>query len=241
MPNGRVWFHIQDKQTPHVGVFCMNMKKYIDAHCHLFNLELPDNIGAIVNATRPFEWCNVINSVKNNSNVFGAVGVHPWFVADLVAGWDEKLQDLLIQNSEIMVGEIGLDKNRPDMDLQIDVFSRQLEIAAELGRGVHVHCVGAWDKILHVLKGFKTKQPPFVLFHRFSGNAGDVARLCADYNAYFSFMNARNVVADVPSNRILIETDSKNPTGIVRVAERVAAICPKIDFYKNTMEMLKNG
>lgn len=215
--------------------------KYIDAHCHLFDEKLPDNIGAIVNATRPSEWGNVIDIVKNNSNMFGAIGVHPWFVADLVAGWDEKLQDLLIENPEIMVGEIGLDKHKPDMDLQIDVFVRQLDLAVEMRRGVHVHCVGAWDKIFAMLKKYKSKQPPFMLFHRFSGNAGDVARLCADYNAYFSFMNARNVVADVPSNRILIETDSNNPLNIMAVSERVAAICPKIDFYKNTMEMLKNG
>ena len=224
-----------------MGVFCINMKKYIDAHCHLFDEKLPDNIGAIVNATRPADWGGVIAQANKNINVWGAIGVHPWFVADLVAGWDEKLQDLLIQNPEIMVGEIGLDKHKPDMDLQIDVFSRQLEIAAELGRGVHVHCVGAWDKMFAVLKKCKSEQPPFMLFHRFSGNAGDVARLCAAYNAYFSFMNARNVVADVASNRVLIETDSNNPTGIVRVAEQVAAFCSKIDFYKNTMEMLKNG
>lgn len=219
----------------------MNMKKYIDAHCHLFDKKLSDNIGAIVNATRPSEWGGVIAQANKNINVWGAIGVHPWFVVDLVAGWDEKLQDLLIQNPEIMVGEIGLDKHKPDMDLQIDVFSRQLEIAAELGRGVHVHCVGALDKMFAVLKRYKSQQIPFILFHRFSGNAGDVARLCADYNAYFSFMNARNVVADVPSNRVLIETDSNNPLNIMAVSERVAAICPKIDFYKNTMEMLKNG
>jgi Tat protein secretion system quality control protein TatD with DNase activity len=224
-----------------VGVFGVIMKKFIDAHCHLFDCILPDNIGAIVNATRPSEWGGVIAQANKNINVWAAIGVHPWFVADLVAGWDEQLQDLLIQNPEIMVGEIGLDKHKPDMDLQIDVFSRQLEIAAELGRGVHVHCVGAWDKMFAVLKKCKSKQPPFMLFHRFSGNAGDVARLCADYNAYFSFMNARNVVADVVSNRVLIETDSNNPMGIVRVAEQVAAICSNCDCYENTIRMLKNG
>ena len=215
--------------------------KYIDAHCHLFDEKLPNNIGAIVNATRPADWGGVIAVADKNINVWGASGVHPWVVADLVAGWDEQLQDLLIQNPEIMVGEIGLDKHKPDMDLQIDVFSRQLEIAAELGRGVHVHCVGAWDKMFAVLKKCKSKQPPFMLFHRFSGNAGDVARLCADYNAYFSFMNARNVVADVHSNRVLIETDSNNPLNIMAVAEQFAAICPNCDCYENTIRMLKNG
>lgn len=224
-----------------MGVFGVVMKKIIDVHCHLFDCNLPDNIGAIVNATNPAEWGAVIECANKSASVFGAIGVHPWCVADLTDGWDVCLRNLLVANSDIMVGEIGLDKHKPDMDLQIDVFSRQLEIAAELGRGVHVHCVSAWDKMFAVLKKCKSKQPPFMLFHRFSGNAGDVARLCADYNAFFSFRDVRDVVNDVPRTRVLIETDSDNPAQIVMIDEKVARVCPQVNFYENTMGMLKNG
>ncbi len=215
--------------------------KYIDAHCHLFDETLPDNIGAIVNATKMDEWQSVVNIANRNVNIWGAIGVHPWFVADLMDGWDAQMRELLKQNPEIMVGEIGLDKNKPDMDLQMDVFARQLDLAVEFGRGVHVHCVGAWDKMFAVLKKYKSKQLPFMLFHRFGGNVGDVARLVMDHNAYFSFRDARNVIADVPRDKILIETDSNNPLGIVSVEERIAALGPGVDFYKNTIGMLKNG
>lgn len=224
-----------------MGVFCINMKKYIDAHCHLFDEKLPDNIGAIVNATRPADWGDVIKQANQNINVWGAIGVHPWFVSDLTDGWDAPLRDLLVANSDITVGEIGLDKHKPDMETQIDVFVRQMDLAVELGRGVHVHCVGAWDKMFAVLKKYRYKQPPFMLFHRFSGNAGDVARLVADYNAYFSFSGAGRVIADVPRDRILAETDSNNPTGIVRVSEQIAALCPDCDCCENTIRMLKHG
>ena len=215
--------------------------KYIDAHCHLFDEKLPINIGAIVNATRRSECCDVIAGADKNINVFAAIGVHPWFVGELVAGWDAQMYELLAQNPGVTIGEIGLDKHKPDMDTQINVFVRQMDLAVELGRGVHVHCVGAWDKMFAVLKKYKSQQPPFILFHRFSGNAVDVARLVADYNAYFSFSGARRIIADVPRDRILVETDSNNPTGIIRVAEQIAAICPDCDFYKNTMGMLKHG
>ncbi len=228
-------------ETPRVGVFCTNMKKYIDAHCHLFDEKLPNNIGAIVNATRPADWGDVIAVADKNINVFAAIGVHPWFVGELVAGWDAQMRELLEQNPGVMIGEIGLDKHKPDMDAQINVFVRQMDLAVELGRGVHVHCVGAWDKMFAVLKKYKSQQPPFILFHRFSGNAVDVARLVADYNAYFSFSGAGRVIADVPRDRILVETDSNNPTGIVRVAEQIAAIYSDCDFHENTIGMLKNG
>lgn len=217
------------------------MKKYIDAHCHLFDEKLPNNIGAIVNATRPADWCDVIAGADKNPNVFAAIGVHPWFVGELGVGWDVQMRELLAQNPGVTIGEIGLDKHKPDMDTQINVFMRQMDLAVELGRGVHVHCVGAWDKMFAVLKKYKSQQPPFILFHRFSGNAMDVARLVADYDAYFSFSGVGRIIADVPRDRILVETDSNNPTGIIRVAEQIAAICPDCDFYKNTMGMLKHG
>lgn len=215
--------------------------KYIDAHCHLFDEKLPDNIGAIVNATCPADWGDIIALAGGGVNIFGAIGVHPWFVMDLPVGWDTQMCELLKQNPGIMIGEIGLDKNKPNMDLQIDVLVRQLDWAVELGRGVHVHCVGAWDKMFGVLKRYKSKQLPFILFHRFGGNAGDVARLVMDHNAYFSFRDTRDVIVHVPRDRILVETDSDNPMIITDVAERIAAICTGCDFYKNTIGMLKNG
>ena len=216
------------------------MKKFFDAHCHLFDCNLPDNIGAIVNATNPADWGAVIKCVNKSASVFGAIGVHPWNVADLADGWDAQLRDLLVANPDIMVGEIGLDKHKPDMELQLDVFARQLEIAAELGRGVHVHCVGAWDKMFALFKAHKSKMPPFMLFHRFSGNGVDVARLIADYNVYFSFRDVRDVINEVPRARFLIETDSDNPAQIVAVADKFSWVCPGCDFYENTMGMLKN-
>lgn len=228
-------------ETPRGAFFGVAVKKYIDAHCHLFDEKLPNNIGAIVNATRPADWGDVIAGADKNPSVFAAIGVHPWFVGDLVAGWDAQLCELLEQNPGVMIGEIGLDKHKPDMDTQINVFARQMDLAVELGRGVHVHCVGAWDKMFAVLKRYKSQQPPFILFHRFSGNAGDVARLVVDYNAYFSFSGVGRVIVDVPQDRILVETDSNHPMGIVRVAEQIAAIYPDCDFHENTMGMLKNG
>ena len=224
-----------------MGVFGVAMKNFIDAHCHLFDCDLPDNIGAIVNATNPAEWGAVIECAHKNPSVFGAIGVHPWCVADLADGWDAQLRNLLTENPDIMIGEIGLDKHKPDMDAQMDVFVRQLEIAADLGRGVHVHCVGAWDRMFAIFKAHKSKMPSFMLFHRFSGNKADVARLVADYNAFFSFRDVRDVVNDVPSGRVMIETDSDNPAQIVVIDEKVARVCPQVNFYENTMGMLKNG
>ncbi len=218
------------------------MQKYFDAHCHLNNADIPQNIAVINNATKISEWARTVELATAHPRIFGAIGVHPWYISDLPNDWDAQLRNLLIANPNIMVGEIGLDKYYPNMDIQSDIFSRQLEIAGELARGVHVHCVGAWDKLLHILKKHKSKLPPFILFHRYSGNPTDIARLANEYNAYFSYCDVRSkTIAYTPHDRILIETDSDNPANIIAIDEQMSKICNNCDFYENTIRMLKHG
>ena len=86
-----------------------------------------------------------------------------------------------------MVGEIGLDKNKPNMEQQIIIFQKQLDIAIELKRIVFIHCVGAWDKILYVLKQYKKSSIPTMIFHAFNGNDDIIKYLLKNYekNLYF--------------------------------------------------------
>ena len=222
--------------------FYTDMNKYTDAHCHLLSPDIPDNIWAITNGTGPADWDAVIKVSAQNPNVAAAIGVHPWHVTELPDNWYALLRDLLIENPGVMVGEAGLDKYHPDMSQQLEVFTRQLELAHELGRGMHVHCVGAWDKLLHIFKTHKAQMPPFVLFHRYSGNPGDIVRLADEYNAYFSYRDVDMVLLNAtPRDRILIETDSNNPSHIVEIAHAFAMVCPDTDFHTNAQRMLNNG
>lgn len=218
------------------------MIKYLDAHCHLLDGDIPADIGVITNATNPTEWGRVIALVKTHTNVFGAIGIHPWYIGNLPPDWDTYMYDLLSQNPDIMVGEIGLDKHKPDMDTQISVFERQLEIAHELQRGIHVHCVGAWNHILQIFKSHRSKIPPFVLFHRYNGNPKDIERLAHDYNAYFSYHQICPELMDAtPSTRMFLETDSTAPEQIVAFTNTVATLYPDCNFYNNMQRMLTNG
>lgn len=220
----------------------MNMRKYFDAHCHLIDADLPDNVCAIVNATKMTEWANVLNQVRVNHNLWGAVGVHPWFVDGLDNGWDVRLFDLLKSDSGILVGEIGLDKYKPNMDAQIEVFVRQFKIAVELQRGVNVHCVGAWDKMQHLLKVCRADRLPFVLFHRYKGAVDEIEKLSRKYNAFFSYRDVDcQRIARTPNDRILIETDSGNPAQIMKIESDIVAVCGERNFFENAIRMLKNG
>lgn len=235
--------------------------KYIDAHCHILtDAQIRDATahgvaGFVVNATRPADW-NAVIDLARCDNVYGAIGVHPWFASDLLDGWDYELINALAAHPNLMVGEIGLDKNRPDMELQESVFCRGLQIARDMRRVAHIHCVGAWGKMMDILRGVDL--PSAMVFHAYSGSV-ELVRELTDMGACFSFgaeicnekyTRARNAVATVPISRILVESDAPDvampdtiPATVAEIAkirgmdtEQLAEI-----IYNNTLGVVNDG
>jgi TatD DNase family protein len=225
------------------------MVKYIDSHCHIPDNPMLLNVGAVYNATHPSDWSKIMGAVDVESDIYGCVGVHPWFVSDLPTGWAENLRDILINNPCLHIGEIGLDKFKPDLHTQISVFETQIRMACELERGVSLHCVGAWDKVLHILKTNQNKLPRFILSHGHTGSALDIPKMAEKYNMYFSYglRDLQNVARlhATPLTRIIAETDSKNPNDVIMVVNHIAEILDVAPekmadiIYANTIRMLK--
>ena len=236
----------------------LDMQQYIDAHCHIISDEIMNaaavrGVGRfVVNSTAPADWAAVVN-IARRENVFGAIGVHPWYVSEIYDGWDIELIDVLNKDTDLMVGEIGLDKNHGDIDVQEPVFRRQLQIAHDMGRVAHVHCVGAWGKCMEILGG--SKLPPAMVLHCFSG-APELVRELTAMGAYFSFggdvvdighKKMRDAVAAVDESRILAESDAVDGTMPDKIPDIVAEIAKirgkdagdmaKI-IYENTMGIL---
>ena len=244
-----------------VVFYYLGVMKYIDAHCHILtDTQMRDATahsvaGFVVNATCPAYWDTIVE-LTQRGNVFGAIGAHPWFVSDLSDGWDYELINALAAHSDLMVGEIGLDKNRPDPELQETVFCRGLQIARDMRRVAHIHCVGAWGKMMDILRGVDL--PPAMVFHAYSGSV-ELVRELTDMGAYFSFgaeicnekhTRARNAVAAVPISRILVESDAPDvamPNTIPAIVAEIAKI-RGVDteqlteiIYKNTLGVINDG
>ncbi len=237
------------------------MPKYIDAHCHL--LDAPNIDLAISNAQEqgvaafvcapatPAQWNAIVDLTHKYPFVFGAVGIHPWNMCELPQNYITVLEDLLIKNPKLMVGEIGLDKNRPDIPHQVHVFTEQLKIAHKYNRGVHLHCIGCWDIVMRVLSENKNALPPFILAHGFSGNKNDIAKLAAKFNMYFSY-GPRNLrhqhgaarILATPQSRILVESDGADSTVVPSLISQISEILNmETDIlsdiiYENTKQIL---
>ncbi|MCM1294168.1 MAG: TatD family hydrolase [Muribaculaceae bacterium] len=192
------------------------MQKYIDAHCHIGCDAADDAVAAFFcNSATPDDWADILTVAEHDARICPCIGVHPWCATSVSDDWDTQLRKLLMSHPHAMMGEIGLDKTRPDMDIQCNVFAKQLKIAVDMGRTAHIHCVHAWGKMLEILRGGDL--PPTIIFHGFGG-AVDVMReiLRLGGNVYFSYsptianvryQTMRNAVAATPMDRILIESD----------------------------------
>lgn len=224
--------------------------KIIDSHTHIDYITCdlqPEVVGCVCCAVVESDWNNIVDLAKQDKRVYGAFGVHPWFVESLKDGFDIRLENLLKTDSDYMVGEIGLDKHKPNMEKQVEVFVAQLDVAVKLKRTVFLHCVGAWDKILHILKQYKQNELPMLVVHNFDENDTILKQLLKYENVFFSI--SKNVVYDrnyrieqIPVNRILVETDAKKDVLLKDVLIRIITIknddgVPEI-IYNNTLKVL---
>lgn len=174
--------------------------------------------GCVVNATLENDW-EAVRAIARDFPDFArpAYGVHPWFADAVEAGWEERLRKLLRENLHASVGEIGVDGwvNSPGMDVQREVFAKQVVIAVEMDRVMTVHCLKAWDELFRLMDEVHTWPEKF-LMHSFGGSI-EIAERLLKRGAWFSFSgyflqtrirNVLEVFKHLPKDRILLETDA---------------------------------
>ena len=175
-----------------------------------------------------------------------AVGIHPHY-ADAPTGADwEELATLAADNRVVAIGEIGLDfhRNLAPRAAQQAALTRQLEIAAAVGKPVVVHDREAHDDVRAALLGWAGPGRDIRgILHCFSGDAA-LARQLAGGGYLISFAlpvtfssarGPRTAAAELPDGSFLVETDSpwlapgggearNEPTTALRVAAELARL-----------------
>ncbi|WP_026904015.1 TatD family hydrolase [Pedobacter glucosidilyticus] len=140
-----------------------------------------------------------------------SVGLHPWFATE-AQDISQNLAAYLELENVLAIGEIGLDRvNGPNLELQKQVFQKQLAIAEAHQKPVIIHAVKAYADVIPYLKQFKM---PFIL-HGFNGNLQQLKQLISYPQVYFSFgkdllkpdCKAYQAFQEVPANRFFLETD----------------------------------
>ena len=191
-----------------------------------------------------------------HDNFWCSVGVHP----DNEGIAEPSVQDLLERAAlarVVAIGETGLDyygmqerkggRSIADLEWQRERFRTHIRAARACGKPLVVHTRSAADDTLAILREVGedgSGNRAGGVFHCFTESA-DVARAALDLGYYISFSGIitfksaqalRDVVALVPLERLLIETDSpylapvpyrgktNNPSYVPWVAQQVASV-----------------
>lgn len=193
----------------------------VDFHCHLTEsggfAALPDGTPSLFDAetvvvsvtNRPSDWRAMSRGASGRPVAWG-LGLHPELVHD------DKTVDQFLEALPLaeVVGEVGLDfagGAQASERAQRAVFERVISAPETSRRIVSIHSRGATRDVLSMLRG---QHLPGAILHWFLGAVDDIDR-AIDSDLYFSVNESmlsrprgKAVVAALPPNRVLLETDA---------------------------------
>lgn len=191
---------------------------YYDIHTHRLPEVYDKNVVSIFN-TYPLDY----NKYKDidNSNLYFSVGIHPWYLDDIDTQL-KVLSDVLADKRIVAIGEAGLDKIcGTNIDLQMSVFRKQIEMSIETNRPLIIHCVKAWDELITLYKEYKPSIPWII--HGFRGKAQLAVQL-TKLGLKLSFGSKFQVSAieSIARESIFIESDEADES-IISICQNIAA------------------
>ena len=235
--------------------------RLIDSHCHLDFADFDEDRAAVIARSQALgvehmlvvgvtrkEWPRLWTMVNQYPALYGALGLHPYFLAEHQDSDIDALVEQLRQHAEhpklSAVGEIGLDFFLKELDpkQQIHLFEQQIAIATEFNLPVIIHSRRANAQVIAILK--RAKLPRAGIIHAFSGSyeeASEYIKLgfLLGFGGAATWSRAtrlQSVLKRLPIDSIALETDSpdmppewlagqrNSPEQLPQICQQLAAI-----------------
>jgi TatD DNase family protein len=212
---------------------------FIDSHAHLDGKQFDSDrelviarareagvqtIVAIGNGEGPEQVDCGIRLAEKYDFIYATLGIHPHEARLADEAAYRKMERLAKHPKVIAWGEIGLDYyyDHSPRDVQKEVFTRQMELAAVPKLPIVIHCRpseasdNAWDDCLRLMREQWAAKGLGGILHCFTGNWPQ-AKSALDMGFMISFagnltfpkaQQIRDAALEVPLERMLIETDS---------------------------------
>ena len=207
-----------------------------DTHCHLNISAFKSDLSDVLERAR-FEGIQrmlipgmdlktsrfAVEISQDISEAYAAVGVHPHYADSWNDEVHEEIRELARSSKVVAIGEIGLDfyRNLSSHEAQISAFKDQLQLASELELPVVIHNREAMAEILEIIVPWAERNSSVGnltagVLHAYSADA-ESASVAITHGFYLgvagpiTFRNAeirREITAQIPLDRILLETDS---------------------------------
>lgn len=194
--------------------------------------------------------------------IYAAVGWHPHDAKDLTEQDLVWIEDLAKTHPKVVaIGEMGLDyywDNSP-RDVQKEVFRQQISLAKRVKKPIIIHDRDAHRDVVDILKAEGADEVGGIM-HCFGGSV-EIAQECLELGFYISFggpltfKNAKKpkeVAAQIPLDRLLIETDSpyltphpfrgkRNESSYVKHVAHSLAEIKNVSFEEICQITMENG
>lgn len=204
----------------------------VDTHSHLTDIRFSEDFSAVVDRARQAGVVGalVVGTTAANSRqcidlcaghewLFPTTGMHPCHLQDepFEAAWRE-VEEMAALPQVRGLGETGLDNywKEVPLELQREGLRRHLDLGRRLGKPVILHCREAAEALLEMVEEAAKAGPVSGVLHSFAGTLAEARRgLAAGLHISFSGMitypkneELRRVAAEIPADRVLIETDA---------------------------------
>lgn len=170
---------------------------FFDTHTHLGDAQFASDrdavltraqnagVGQIVEiADAPAEWAPALALCRARPFLRCSLGLHPYYASDFSPELLKDLEEKVRLPEVVAVGEIGLDyvKSEIPRDVQRRTFETLLSAAKNWNLPVVIHCRGAFEDLLPILKNIYPAAPVenrfWGVIHCFSGGKEE-ALVCA--------------------------------------------------------------
>ena len=218
----------------------MPAMRLIDSHSHFDAAEFDADRDAafaraveagvamqIVPAVDAASWPKLKQVCTAYPGLFPAYGLHPMFLDAHRPAHLDVLRDWIERERPVAVGECGLDHfvEGLDPDLQQPYFEAQLKLAREFDLPVIVHARRAVDAVIACIRSIGGLRG---VVHSFPGSAEQAAQLhklgfllgIGGPVTYERAKRLRSIVASVPLEQLLLETDSPDQPGATHRGQR---------------------
>ena len=217
--------------------------EFVDTHCHLdWNSFDADREVVIDRAVQAGVMRMItigvdlpssrraIEIADQHAAVYAAVGVHPNDCADFDAATLTDIRALAQHPKVVAIGEIGLDYywHKVAHEVQARAFRAQLELATELHKPVITHSREAAADVMAILEEFAKQADCAGTLHSYFDDLAIAQRAFAigfyiGVTGPITFKKAereREIIKQVPLERVLVETDAPFLTPVPHRGER---------------------
>ena len=231
----------------------------IDTHSHIYSAEFDEDRAEVIERAKQAGLKKILlpnidgETIEAMHNLeksyprfcYAMMGLHPTSVKENYKELLDEVEACLNARTYIAVGETGIDLywDKTYRKEQIQAFEQQVIWAKERNLPVVIHCRDAFAEVFEVVERQLDEKLKGV-FHSFTGSDDDAKRIVSyqnfmlGINGVVTFKNThlRNVIAKIPLNKLVLETDApylapvpnrgrrNEPAYLGRVAETIAGV-----------------